>query len=92
MATKKRAGFDEVNDKLDRVIDAMVTHEDLKQLEERLALKIDKRIGEVMTAIDRLAKAVSDLALEYADVKSQLSRHEEWIHLLAKKAKVKLDF
>lgn len=114
MAAKKLTGFDEVNDKLDRVIDtmatkddlmevekrldnkidgvidAMVTYEDVAQLEERLEQKIDKRIGEVLTAIDRLAKVVGDLALEYAAVKNQLARHEEWIHVLAKKAKVKL--
>ena len=92
MITKKKTGFDEVNDKLDRVIDAMVTHEDLQRLEARLEMKIDKRIGEVMTAIDHLAKSVADLLLEYAGVKHQLSRHEEWFRILAKKAKVKLDF
>jgi len=87
---KKAIGFDEIDKKLDRVIDAMVTHEDIKQLEERLDLKIDQRIGEVLTAIDGLVKAVSDLTLEYAAVKTQLARHEEWIKLIAKKNGVKL--
>ncbi len=86
----KKAEFDVLNEKLDRVIDAMVTHEDLRQLEERLELKIDKRFNQVMTAIDALTKAVTDLRLEYMVINTQLNRHEEWIRLIAKKAGVKL--
>ncbi|MBI5004282.1 hypothetical protein HZC00_04265 [Candidatus Kaiserbacteria bacterium] len=89
-AKKKVIGFNDLNDKLDRMIDAMVTHDDLKRLEERLDQKIDKRVGEILTAIDRLAKVVSDLSLEYAAVSVQLSRHEEWIRLIAQKTGVNL--
>ena len=95
MTKIKKSGFEELNNKLDRVIDSMTTREDIARLDNRineLEAKFDQRFHDVLTAIDRLAKTVSDLALEYAAVKTQLARHEEWIHILAKKAKVKLDF
>jgi archaellum component FlaC len=92
MSAKGTLGFEEISAKLDRVIDGMVTHEDLNQLEERLEAKIDKRIGEVIESIDNLVKAVSDLTMEYSAVKMQLSRHEEWIKLLAKKSGVQLPY
>lgn len=87
---KKELGFIELDRKLDRVIDAMITREDLHQTEMRLERKLDQRIGEVFDAIDNVAKAIGDLTLEYAAVKTQLSRHDEWIRLIAKKAGVRL--
>lgn len=90
MAKKKLSGFDELNEKLDRVIDAMATREDILRLEKRMDV-FDRRLSDLVTAVDKLAKSVSDLALEYAAVKTQLARHEEWIRLLAKKAGVNLD-
>jgi hypothetical protein len=90
---KKRTGFDELNDKLDRVIINMATSDDIARLDARidkLDSKFERRFNDVMTAIDGLAKAVSDLTVEYASVKMQLDRHEDWIKLLAKKADIKL--
>ena len=87
---KRTAEYEEINVKLDRVIDAMLTHHDLQRLEDKLESKIDKRFSEVMQSIDNLAKAISELTMEYAAVKIQLARHEEWIRLIAKKNRVKL--
>lgn len=91
--TKNRTGFDELNDKLDRVIDTMATSDDISRLDARideLDRKFERKFNDVMNAIDGLAKAVSDLTLEYAAVKMQLMRHEEWIRLIAERAGVKL--
>ncbi|MBI4068263.1 hypothetical protein HY413_02545 [Candidatus Kaiserbacteria bacterium] len=88
-ARKQRTGFDELNDKLDRVIDVisdMATKDDIA----RLDAKFERKFNGVMNAIDGLTKAVSDLTLEYAAVKMQLSRHEERIRLLEERAGVKL--
>ena len=87
---KRTAEYEEINIKLDRVIDAMLTHQDLERQEDRLEAKIDKRFSEVMQSIDNLTKAISELTSEYAAVKTQLARHEEWIRLIAKKNGVKL--
>ena len=86
---KKRITLESLDKKIDRIIDVLVMKSDTKRIDE-LERKIDKRLQEVVTAIDKLAKTVSDLAMEYAAVKIQLARHEEWIQLLAKKTGVKL--
>ncbi|MFZ2556088.1 MAG: hypothetical protein WAZ27_02235 [Minisyncoccia bacterium] len=93
MTKKNPTEFDELHAKLDRVIDAMATKDDITRLEgriERLEQKSEERFHQVMSSIDALTKAVSDLKLEYAVVIEQLKRHEEWIRLIAKKAGVEL--
>ena len=90
---REKSAFDEINGKLDRVIDAMATKDDIARLEARidaLEKKSEGRFQQTMSAIDALTKAVSDLKLEYAVVNIQLKRHEEWIRLIAEKAGVKL--
>ncbi|MEK7098657.1 MAG: hypothetical protein AAB908_02030 [Patescibacteria group bacterium] len=87
---KKKSEFDTLNDKLDRVIDAMVTHDDLKALEQRLEKKIDERFMQVMSSIDSLTKAVADLKREYSVIVIQMRRYDEWFRILSKKTKVKL--
>ena len=90
LSEKIDAKFNTLDAKIDRVIDEMVTHEDLQQLEDRLERKIDQRMSEVIQAIDKLIKPITDLQLEYAAIKTQLTRHEEWFEILAKKMDVKL--
>ena len=87
---KKNIGFRELDAKLDRVVGAMLTREDLKLLGKSLERKIDERIAEVIEAIDKLATAVSALNLEYAAISAKLTRYEEWFRILAKKTGVKL--
>lgn len=93
MATKEE--LHALDEKVNRVIDAMVTHEDLheelRKLEERIDQKMDKRFSEVMTAIDRLAKVVADLTVEYAAIKMQNERYERWFKQLANHAGIKLE-
>lgn len=89
MAKKDNVGLASLDAKLDRVIDALVAKADSSRIDE-LEKHIDERFKQVMTAIDSLAASVQGLALEYAAVKTQLARHEEWIKLLAKKNGVKL--
>lgn len=45
-----------------------------------------------MTKVEniKLAQTMHELTLEYAAVKTQLAKHEEWIKLLAKKGGIKL--
>ena len=92
--TKTKAiGFNDLNDKLDLVIDQMATKEDVNLLEskiENLEKKFDLRFQQVLSAIDGLVKVVTDMQREYAAVAAQLSRHEQWIKLIAEKTGVKL--
>lgn len=82
--------FSTLDEKIDLVIDAMVTHEDLRQLEERLDRKLDERIAEVIEAIDNLTTQFGKLNIEYAAISAKLARYEKWFEILAKKTGVKL--
>ncbi len=87
---KVKVTLESLSAKIDHVIDAMVTHEDLRQLEERLDRKLDKRIAEVIEAIDKLATQFDKLNLEYAAISAKLTRYEKWFEILSKKTGVKL--
>ena len=39
---------------------------------------------------DSIAKSIGDLTLEYAAIKHQINRHEEWIKQIAEKVGLKL--
>ena len=86
---KKKITLDSLDKKLDRVSDVLVAKADTSRIDE-LERRIDERFEQVMTAIDSLTTAVHELTLEYAAVKTQLARHEEWFKILAKKTGVKL--
>lgn len=75
--------------KLDKVIDAMATKEDVERLERRVD-NFDLRLEKIVVALDSLASSISKIQLEYAAMSSQLSRHDEWIHTIAKKTGIKL--
>ena len=88
---KKKSEFTAIDAKLDRIIDTMITHHSqLNSRIDELEQKFDDRFDKTIIALDRLTKSAEDLLLEYAAVKMQLARHEEWIRLIAKKAGVKL--
>ncbi len=74
---------------IDRLLAVVATKQDVARLEERTE-RIEDILSQVLTALDRLAKSIDDLTLEYAAVKTQLSRHEKWIRQIAKKAGVTL--
>ena len=82
----------------------MLTSEDIQKLLEVLATKEDmdgvrREIAELResvhaltTSIDGLAKAVDDLRTEYAAVVMKVDRHEKWLHQIADKLGLKLDY
>jgi len=82
----------------------MLTSEDIQKLLEALATKQDvEEIKEDITdlkqtthalvdSIDKLAKAVDDLRIEYAAIAMKSDRHEKWILQLAEKLGLKLDY
>jgi len=57
----------------------LVTKEDLKELEESLDTKLGKRINEVLTSIDGLAKSVKDFNTEMAANQGAHDRMSETI-------------
>jgi len=89
MAKKKKIGFEELDAKLDRVIDAMATKEDIDRLEKRMD-GFDLRLQRIIVALDAMKTSMEKMLLEYAVISTQLSRHEEWFKILAKKTGAKL--
>ena len=65
--------------------------ERFSKVETRLD-KIDERINQLVTAIDRLAKVVEDLKQEYMAISAKIDQHEKWIHQLAEKLGLKLNY
>jgi len=82
----------------------MLTSEDIQKLIEVLATKEDlndvrqdvnglrESIQSLIISVDRLVGAVSDLKTEYAAITNQINRHEKWLHLVAEKLGIKLEY
>ena len=65
--------------------------EKFEKINERFD-KIDARIDQLVTVIDKLAKAVEDLRQEYSAIGEIINKHEKWIHQIAEKLGIKLEY
>lgn len=74
-----------------RIVAVVATKEDVRHIEERLGT-LEENLNRFVNASEKFTGAFHDLKLEYGAVSTQLSRHEEWIKELAKKAGVKLEY
>lgn len=68
-----------------------IVSEDVKELKGAIN-QLQEAMRELITTVDNLAKAVDDLRIEYSAMALQLSRHEKWIHQVADKLGIKLDY
>lgn len=81
----------EVNAKFDRAFEVFATREDVRELKEDID-GLREMVQVLVTSVDKLVKAVSDLSIEYAAISHQLSRHEKWIEQIAEKVGMKLTY
>lgn len=88
---KKEVGFSELNDKLDRVIDAMLTKEDVRKIVQEELQEIQKVQRDILQSLDSLATTIAKLQIEYASIVMQLSRHERWFKQIADKTGLSLE-
>ena len=82
----------------------MLTSEDIQKLMAVLATKEDlndlrqdvnglrESVQALTISVDRLVSAVSDLKTEYAAITNQIDRHEKWLHQIAEKLGIKLEY
>ena len=76
---------------IQKLLEVLATKEDVKELKQDIE-GLREIVQSLVVSVDKLVKAVSDLKTEYSVIAQQLSRHEKWIHQLAKKLGVKLEY
>jgi len=91
MTKTSNVGFKELDAKLDRVIDALLTEEDVRKIVREETADLRKSVQDLVKGIDRLVTEFEKLRLEYASIVVQLSRHERWFKQVAEKTGLKLD-
>lgn len=82
----------------------MLTNEDIKKISEVVATKEDIKdlkqdinglreiVQSLVISVDKLVKAVDDLKTEYVVITNQVNRHEKWLHQVAEKLGIKLEY
>lgn len=53
---------------------------------------LQEAIQSLTISVDKLVKAVDDLKKEYVMINNQVNRHDKWLHQLAEKLGVKLEY
>ncbi len=73
-----------------KLIDVFVTKDDLKESISNLSTKDD--FNELMTSIDSYAKRADNYFQEMVSLSHKVDRHEKWIHQVAEKLGIKLEY
>jgi len=80
----------EIDEKFVRAFEVFATKNDIRELTIRMD-RVEESLHVLITSVDKLAKAVDDLRIEYSAITMQMNRHEKWIQQLAQKLGVKLE-
>ena len=97
--------FSELVEYLDQKFEKTAAKEDVQNLSTRL-IHVEEGLKEVkkevadlsqtvhasVDSIDKLAKAVDDLRIEYSAIAMKVDRHEKWFHQIAEKLGLKLEY
>lgn len=84
--------FDALEKKIDRVIDVVVIQQqDTREMKENVR-DLKQASRDMLHSIDALAKAVTDMNIEYATLRFQNERLDRWVHEVAEKVGVKLTY
>lgn len=79
----------------------MLTKKDVKDLSEIFATKkdllcledrVNDKFSNLQTSVDGIAKLIKDERQERLMLKNKVDRHDGWIHEIADKSKVKLEY
>ncbi|MBI5469903.1 hypothetical protein HY968_01080 [Candidatus Kaiserbacteria bacterium] len=85
--------FDVLNEKLDFLVQRVAMGSELSELKKEvkeMEKKWEERFKLILEAFDKQSRLLTDMQMVNTGAAMQLSRHEEWIKLIAKKAGVKL--
>ena len=84
LATKK-----DLSDSQDRMLSLLASKQELNEVKNNTE-ELKELVQGLIISNDSIAKSISDLTLEYAAIKHQINRHEEWIKQIAEKVGLKL--
>jgi len=73
------------------MIGIFATKEDIKDLKEDL-IGLREAVRSLTVSVDKLAKLVDNLRQEYIAITAKVDRHEKWLHQLAEKLGIKLEY
>ena len=72
-------------EQFNKLVTREILKEDLKELEERIGVKIDKKINQVLTAVDGIAKKHKNFETEMVSNQAAHDRFEKRIQGLERK-------
>lgn len=73
-----------------KLIDVFATKEDLKEAVKNLSTKDD--FNQLLTAVDSYAKKADTYFQEMVVLSHKVDRHEKWLHQVAEKLGIKLEY
>jgi uncharacterized coiled-coil DUF342 family protein len=74
-----------------KVFQTFVTKEEINELRKEMAA-LKESIQTLTISVDKLAKLVEDMHQEYIAITSKVDRLEKWVHQIAKKIGMKLEY
>jgi uncharacterized coiled-coil DUF342 family protein len=80
---------------LERLTVKLATREEFDQFREEIKQEfaaLREQIQALTISVDKLVTAVENLRQEYFAIKSQVDRHEKWLHQIAEKLGIKLEY
>lgn len=78
-----------ISDSQDRMLVLLASKKDVEEIRGDLG-DLKELVQGIIISNDSIAKSIGDLTLEYAAIKHQINRHEEWIKQIAEKVGLKL--
>jgi len=79
----------DVKSEINRGFNLMASKTDIEEIKSDLG-DLKELVQGLIISNDSIAKSIGDLTLEYAAIKHQINRHEEWIKQIAEKVGIKL--
>lgn len=77
--------------RIQKLVLNLATKDDIQRIDERLS-RVEKSLHLLNVSVDKFVKIAINLQEERAAINAQLTRHEEWIKEIARKARVSLKF
>ncbi|MDD5720841.1 MAG: hypothetical protein PHT16_00105 [Candidatus Pacebacteria bacterium] len=74
---------------INKLTSVLASKKDVEEIRSDLG-DLKELVQGIIISNDSIAKSIGDLTLEYAAIKHQINRHEEWIKQIAEKVGLKL--